>query len=251
MNATAAAIAIADADDTLEFDPALLRSIYDRVSPYMVGLQSSPGYIAMSTSTHDLIAIHPELMDGIPESVTYYSTNTEVTVDAVARLSDDLAILFANRIGEPLPPITYSNLHQDDSVSEKVVTIFPCMETLSIFKGHTVVRHALSRRIGPKWAQDVEASSIGTFCFTCPYASSSFIDPKKNDLELRITRAMTLGAPVFNLSCEVVGSLCNVGSDYNVKYARNAAYLRQLMRRLWGEDVNWLKGEDLVRPVCQ
>lgn len=102
------------------------------------------------------------------------------------------------------------------------------------------LRNATSRDVGAP--EEVQPLSINTFTFTAPYASVSFrkVDDEY-DPDLLETRSMTLGAPVFNLDGSIVGTLSNVGFDYNVKFARNAEYLRGVFSQLWGEQTNWVK----------
>ncbi|KAM0901036.1 hypothetical protein ACQ4PT_020238 [Festuca glaucescens] len=230
--------AAAEDDTTLEFDPVLLRALFDNISPYIVGIPYSPGVIVSSTHEHDLVAVHTELIYGIPDTVMRYSDKTEANVDAVVELSDEVTILFAKRKGEALRVTEFANLDHRNSFSEKVVSFFPYMDSVAMFKGHIVLKDARSSESG----ELLEPLSDRTFSFTCPFASVDYIE---DDEELELTREMTLGAPVYNLSGELVGLLSNVGDDYNVKFARNAEYLDEVLQTLWGENANWLK----VTPV--
>lgn len=205
----------------------------------------------MSTNRHDVVAVHSELISDdpeyLPKIVRYYSNNTEARVDAVAKLPADVTVLFAKRKGERLPDIGFSNLDPQEGVSEKVVTFFPYMDTVAMFKGHIGLRNATSRDVrAPE--QEVQPSSINTFTFTAPYASVSFRkDGNEHDPDLLETRLMTLGAPVFNLNGQIVGILSDVGIDCSLKFARKAVYLGEVRSQLRGEQVNWLKGEEKVR----
>lgn len=138
-----------------EFDPVELKDVYDRTSPYIVGFFPycpSPGVIVMSTKTHDVVAVHSALIrdhpEDVPETVQYYSTNTEAAVDAVAKLSSDVTVLFVKRDGDPLPDIKFSNLDPQDGVCEKVVTFFPYMDSVAMFKGHIVYVFSLCTLFG-------------------------------------------------------------------------------------------------------
>ncbi|KAM3257998.1 hypothetical protein ACQJBY_050018 [Aegilops geniculata] len=242
-----------DADTTLEFDPVVLQDVYNRASPYIVGamLDSfTPGLLLMSTTMHDLVAVHSDLITEIPKKVRYYSSNTEAAVEAVAELYSGITILFAERKGGgQLPKIELSNLDPHDGVIEKVVTFFPSMDTVAMFKGHIVLSDATSRQVGGE-EYEFQASSINTFTFTCPYAPNSFIeDDDDYHLELKKTQSMTLGAPVFNLSGRVVGTLSAVNDDYNVKFARLAVHLDEaisLLKSNQRNQVHWLMGEAMV-----
>ncbi|XBH71597.1 uncharacterized protein [Aegilops tauschii subsp. strangulata] len=231
-------------DTTLEFNQTELDRVYEDVRHYIVGVPMDPvaaGFILGSTRVHDVIALHSSVVTALPDEVRY-ANGVVAGVDKVGQINGDVTILYAKRMGSPLPPIGFADLSPNENECEKVVTLFPYKAGTAIFKGHIVLKDSTSMTSGVDAV--VLQASVGTFAFSCPYAAAY---STKNMYELLETQALTVGAAVFNLQGRVVGVLSACGMTYDVKLANKTGYLSDLFLRLQNNqvDVNWLKGEDV------
>uniref|UniRef100_A0A453LF25 Uncharacterized protein n=2 Tax=Aegilops tauschii subsp. strangulata TaxID=200361 RepID=A0A453LF25_AEGTS len=123
-----------------EFNQTELDRVYEDVRHYIVGVPMDPvaaGFILGSTRVHDVIALHSSVVTALPDEVRY-ANGVVAGVDKVGQINGDVTILYAKRMGSPLPPIGFADLSPNENECEKVVTLFPYKAGTAIFKGHIV-----------------------------------------------------------------------------------------------------------------
>ncbi|XP_044385544.1 uncharacterized protein [Triticum aestivum] len=139
-----------------------------------------------------------------------------------------------------LPHVEFADLDPDDNVCEKVVSLFPYMDGISMFNGHVVLNNCTS--MGRQGT--IQPGSADLFTFTC--TNAVLFDIARNDDEAKLEAEhlqKIAGAAVFNLKGEVVGILSSNARGYDVKLAKKSSYFKEHFDKLGGKQVKWLKGQ--------
>ncbi|KAF7074181.1 hypothetical protein CFC21_079089 [Triticum aestivum] len=157
-----------------------------------------------STELHALVSVDSSTLTELPKSVQFYNQKKAAIVQKkVGQLPGcSITILFTDRMHNPLPPVQFADLDPNDNVCEKVVSLFPYMDGISMFNGHVVLNNCTSMGRGGT----IQPGSADLFAFTCTNAVLFHI--ARNDDEAKLVAEhlrKIAGAAVFNLKGEGQG----------------------------------------------
>ncbi|KAF7074182.1 hypothetical protein CFC21_079089, partial [Triticum aestivum] len=189
-----------------------------------------------STELHALVSVDSSTLTELPKSVQFYNQKKAAIVQKkVGQLPGcSITILFTDRMHNPLPPVQFADLDPNDNVCEKVVSLFPYMDGISMFNGHVVLNNCTSMGRGGT----IQPGSADLFAFTCTNAVLFHI--ARNDDEAKLVAEhlrKIAGAAVFNLKGEVVGILSSYARGYDVKLAKKSSYFKKHFDKLGDKQV--------------
>ncbi|XP_044401814.1 uncharacterized protein [Aegilops tauschii subsp. strangulata] len=226
-------------DTTLVFEKDVLETVFTQAAPYVARLNMRPvrtDLLIGSTELHALVSVDSSTLTELPKSVQFYNQKKAAIVQKkVGQLPGcSITILFTDRMHNPLPPVQFADLDPNDNVCEKVVSLFPYMDGISMFNGHVVLNNCTSMGRGGT----IQPGSADLFAFTCTNAVLFHI--ARNDDEAKLVAEhlrKIAGAAVFNLKGEVVGILSSYARGYDVKLAKKSSYFKKHFDKLGDKQV--------------